>query len=172
MFSHDKGCTRCSSAPPLWTLDFISYSVGLQVHTSLVHSVFCAKLYSQGSAAVNITLPERLSYCSSHTYHCGDHRACQSFTAQACSALWTGTGVVRAASGSMLTGGYTGGGHRCFTETSCKSFGTAAPVEAHAHSPILTRRLTLNRLYLTACSLPSTNTCAFVDVHTSPPILT
>lgn len=96
----------------------------------------------------------------------------QSLTAQACSALWTGTGVVGTAGGAMLAGRHTWGGHRCkhraarvlmqsegkkkvfnthtlthFTETSSKSFGTAAPVEAHTHATVLTRFLTLNRLW-------------------------
>lgn len=35
----------------------------------------------------------------------------QSFTAQARSALWTGTGIVWTAGSSMLTGGHTRGGH-------------------------------------------------------------
>ena len=34
-----------------------------------------------------------------------------------------------------------------FTDTSSKAFGTAAPVEAHAHSTVLTRCVTLNRLW-------------------------
>lgn len=37
--------------------------------------VFCAKLNSQGSASVHITLPESLPYSSSHANHRGDYWA-------------------------------------------------------------------------------------------------
>lgn len=39
-----------------------------------ISPVFGAKLNSQGSTAVHITLPKGLSYSSSHTDHCGEYR--------------------------------------------------------------------------------------------------
>lgn len=39
-----------------------------------ISPVFGAKLNSQGSTAVHITLPKGLPYSSSHTDHCGEYR--------------------------------------------------------------------------------------------------
>lgn len=172
MTNHSHCIQRCLSALPLWTLDFVAHPVGLQVYTCLVYPVFSTKLNSEGSTAVNVAFPKCFPHPSSHTHYCSDHWACQSLTAQACSALGTGTSVVRAACASMLTGWHTGCSHRLFTELSSETFGTAAPVEAHTHAAIYARFLAHNRLYLASSSLPSTSTCAFVDVHTSSPILT
>lgn len=38
--------------------------------------VFSAKLYTQGSTAINVTFSECLPHCSRHANHHGDHRAC------------------------------------------------------------------------------------------------
>ena len=53
------------------------------------------------------------SYCFLDRFCCWCFIYLQSLTAQTCSTLWTGTGVMRAACGSMLTGWDTGYGHRC-----------------------------------------------------------
>lgn len=79
---------------------------------------------------------------------------------------------MRTAGGAVLAGRHAGGGDRCFTDASDESFGAAAPVEAHALTAVLTKSVTLNGLYLATSSLPSTDTCALIDVYTSPPILT
>lgn len=162
-----------SSSPILLrTLDPIAHPVSLQIHTRLVDPVLGAELNSQGSTAVNVTLPHTLPDGTGHTDHGSDHRTRQPLTADPGRALWTGAFVVRTTGGTVVTRGHTGGGHRCLTETPSKVTGTATSVEAHTHATIFTGLLALHRLYLAASALPPYDTRAFVDIYAPPSVLT
>lgn len=149
----------CNSSPLFfWTLNLVTHSVGLQIHACLIDPVFGAELNAKRSTAVHIALSDPFPDRPGHTDHRSDHRACQLLTAYSSRALRTVAGVVGSTGGPVLALGHAGCDHACLTKTSCVATGTAASVEAHTHSAILTGLLAAHRLYLAASSLPPSDT--------------